>query len=423
MMKLLVTFVALGFFAAFSFYALPAGRVSDAKASANPVTFNKDVAPILHKNCVGCHRPGEVAPMSLMTYKDARPWARALREKVVTRAMPPWHADPQYGEFSNDRRLRQQDIDTLVAWVDQGAKEGNPKDLPAAPRFVEGWNIGKPDMIFSLPQAYPVPATGVVEYKYFTVPTNFTEDRWVQAAEIRPDQRAVVHHIIVFIQIGKDRGPEGQRLLVGYAPGEQPAIYPEGLGRKIPAGASLLFQVHYTPNGTATEDRSYVGLIFCKKPPKQQLFTRPILNDQFVIPPGDPNYRVESSHTFKEDAHIHSLMPHMHWRGKDFQYRVVYPDGTSKVILSVPRYDFSWQSIYALKEPISAPKGTRLECLAHFDNSNRNKYNPDPTKEVRWGDQTWEEMMIGWTSFTWDKELADSKAEGRRPKGEGRGAN
>jgi mono/diheme cytochrome c family protein len=379
----------------------PASRASDKKdeAAGTVVTFSKDVAPIFYKNCVQCHRAGEIAPFSLMTYKDARPWARSIREKVLTREMPPWHADPRYGEFANDRRLNQKDIETIVKWVDQGAKEGDPKDLPPLPKFEEGWNIGKPDLVIYMPQEYIVPASGVVEYKYFVVPTNFKQDMWVQAAEIRPGARSVVHHIIVFVQKGAER-----KLLVGYAPGEQPAIIPKGMGRKIPAGANLIFQVHYTPNGTETRDRSYVGLIFARETPQREVRTRPILNSKFVIPPGHPNYQVESSYTFTEDAHIVALMPHMHLRGKDFEYRITYPDGTSKVILSVPKYNFAWQSYYLLKEPLAAPKGSRIDCIAHFDNSEKNKYNPDPTKEVRWGDQTWEEMMIGWMSYILDKE-------------------
>jgi mono/diheme cytochrome c family protein len=386
--------LTLAFLFALCLIALPAGKASD-----KVVTFSKDVAPIFYKNCVQCHRPGEIAPFSLMTYKDARPWARSIREKVLTREMPPWHADPRYGEFANDRRLSQKDIETIVRWVDQGAKEGDPKDLPPLPKFEEGWNIGKPDLVIYMPEEYTVPASGTVEYKYFVVPTNFKQDMWVQAAEIRPGARSVVHHIIVFVQKGAER-----RLLVGYAPGEQPAIIPKGMGRKIPAGANLVFQVHYTPNGTETKDRSYVGLIFAKETPQREVRTRPILNSKFVIPPGHPNYQVESSYTFTEDAHIIALMPHMHLRGKDFEYRITYPDGTSKVILSVPKYNFNWQSYYLLKEPLAAPKGTRIDCIAHFDNSEKNKYNPDPTKEVRWGDQTWEEMMIGWMSYTLDKE-------------------
>jgi hypothetical protein len=194
-----------------------------------------------------------------------------------------------------------------------------------------------------------------------------------------------------------------QRLLLGYAPGEQPSIAPHGLARRVPAGSQFVFQVHYTPNGVATKDRSMVGIVFAKEPPKRELITRPVLNARFAIPPGDPNYRVESSYTFGRDGQIHSLMPHMHLRGKDFLFKLTYPDGKSKVLLSVPSYDFAWQSYYTLKEPVPVTEGTRLDCIAHFDNSANNKHNPDPTKEVRWGDQTWEEMMIGWIVYSNDR--------------------
>ncbi len=396
MKKALATSISAFLVIAFGVVAMASGP---ADAKKRDVTFNRDVAPIFFNNCVQCHRPGEIAPMSLMSYKDARPWARSIKEKVATGVMPPWHADPHYGNFANDRRLSEKDINTITAWVDQGAKEGIAKDLPAAPQFHEGWNIGKPDVVFYLPQEYPVPASGIVEYKYFKVPTNFKEDKWIQAAEIRPGVRGVVHHIIVFAQ----KANEPQRLLVGYAPGEQPAVISKGLARKIPAGSDLIFQVHYTPNGTEAKDKSYVGFVFAKEPPKAEVVTRPVLNAKFVIPPGDPNYKVESTYTFTQDAHIYSLMPHMHFRGKDFIFKATFPDGSSQTLLSVPKYEFAWQTYYVLKEPLAAPKGTRLDCLAHFDNSEKNRFNPDPKKEVRWGDQTWEEMMIGWMSFTYDK--------------------
>jgi len=404
MKRALSTSVAAIFVAAFCVVATASGP-----ADAKKVTFTKDVAPIFFNNCVQCHRPGEIAPMSLLSYKDARPWARSIKEKVTIGVMPPWHADPHIGEFANDRRLSQKQIETISTWVDQGAPEGNPKDLPPAPKFLDGWNIGKPDAVFYLPQEYNVPASGVVEYKYFKVATGFTEDKWIQAAEIRPGVRGVVHHIIVFAQ----KANEPQRLIVGYAPGEQPAVIAKGLARKIPAGSDLIFQVHYTPNGTEAKDKSYVGFVFAKQMPANEIMTRPVMNARFVIPPGDPSYQVESSYTFTQDAHIQSLMPHMHLRGKDFMFKATFPDGTSKVILSVPKYDFAWQTYYVLKEPLAAPKGTRLDCLAHFDNSEKNKFNPDPKKEVRWGDQTWEEMMIGWMSFTWDKPEVKSQAVNR----------
>ncbi|MBI3654703.1 MAG: cytochrome c [Acidobacteria bacterium] len=408
MKRLLLTTAVAVFLAAVGCFALTEANASDSKKAANAkVTFTKDVAPIFYSKCVECHRAGEIAPMSLMSYKEARPWARSIKEKVVTKVMPPWHADPKHGAFSNDRRLSQKEVETIAAWVDGGALEGNPKELPPTPKFVEGWNIGKPDLIFQMPEACAVPASGVVAYKYFNVPTNFTEDKWVQAAEIRPENRSVVHHIIVFIQT-KGR----QQLLTGWAPGEQPAVMKDGLAKRIPAGATLVFQVHYTPNGKAASDRSYVGLIFAKEKPRNELLVMPVLNMKFVIPAGEANYQVESSYTFKEDAHIRTLMPHMHLRGKDFLYRVTYPDGHSEIILSVPKYDFNWQTYYFLKEPVAAPKGTRVDCLAHFDNSTQNKYNPDATTEVKWGDQTFEEMMIGWMSYTLDKnEVKTGSAE------------
>lgn len=369
--------------------------------SENNVTFTKDVAPIFYKNCTGCHRPGEIAPMSLLTYNDARPWAKSIREKVANREMPPWHADPKYGEWRNDRRISQEAINTILAWVNNGAKEGDPKDLPPMPEYTPGWKIGKPDQTFSAPEQ-SVPAEGVVDYQYLSVPTNFKEDRYITSAEIRSSAHPVVHHVIVFVQEPGATSRLQGKLLVGFAPGEDPAVFRAGFGRKIPAGSNLLFQIHYTPNGTATKDVTTVGLIYAKTPVEHTVVTRPVLQTAFEIPAGHPNYEVKSSFTFNEPAQLYSFMPHMHLRGKDFEYKAVFPDGTSKILLSVPRYDFSWQTYYVLKDPVAVPKGTRIECVAHFDNSTNNKYNPDPTKAVKWGDQTWEEMMIGWMSFVYD---------------------
>jgi hypothetical protein len=390
---------------------MPSSAEDTSKAVDTNVTFTKHVAPIFYKNCTACHRPGEVAPMSLLTYKDARPWARAIREKVVEKQMPPWHADPRHGEWLNDRRMSQEAIDTIAKWVDGGAREGDPKDLPPAPEYTEGWRIGKPDQTFSIPEQ-AVPADGVVSYQYLTVPTNFKEDHWITAAEIRSTGHEVVHHVIVFVQEPGTTRAEG-RLLVGFAPGEQPTVFAPGFAKKVPAGSNLVFQVHYTPNGTANRDISTVGLIYAKTPVKSAVVTRPVLEARFVIPAGDPNYEVKSVYTFSEPAHLYSFMPHMHLRGKDFVYRAVFPDGTSKILLSVPNYDFSWQTYYVTKQPLAMPKGTKIECIAHYDNSTNNKYNPDPTKAVRWGDQTWEEMMIGWISFVYDTPSPAKPAESK----------
>jgi hypothetical protein len=395
-------------------FALTTGGAKDSRTEKRNVTFNKDVAPILYKSCAECHRAGEIAPMSLMAYKEARPWAKAIREQVARKVMPPWHADPNHGSFRNDRRLTQTEIETITAWVDGGAVEGDPKDLPPAPNFVAGWNIGKPDQTFSIPEQ-KIPASGVVAYQYLKVPTGFTEDRWITAAEIRSTGRSAVHHVIVFIKEPGGAGAGeagGQRLLVGTAPGEQPTKFPSGYAKKIPAGSELIFQMHYTPNGEATTDVTTVGLIYAKEQVRHEVHTRPVLNMKFAIPPNDPNYEVKSSYTVTRDSHLTSLMPHMHLRGKDFIYRAVFPDGTTKVLLSVPQYDFNWQTYYVLNQPVALPKGTRIECVAHYDNSTSNKYNPDPSKEVRWGDQTWEEMMIGWISFHYDDAKPATSASG-----------
>ncbi|MGE0887309.1 MAG: cytochrome c [Blastocatellales bacterium] len=375
---------------------------NEGKSAGKEVTFSKDVAPIFFKSCAECHRAGEIAPFSVMSYKEIRPWAKSIKEQVISKEMPPWHADPNHGEWMNDRRLSQTDIDKIVAWVDGGAKEGSPKDLPPAPKFEGGWNIGLPDETFSIPEQN-VPAEGVVAYQYFKVPTNFKEDRWITAAEIRSTGRASVHHVIVFIQDPKNPTRTDGNLLAGFAPGEQPARFPDGFAKRVPAGANLMFQMHYTPNGTATKDVTTIGLKYSKEEPKHQVLTRPVLNTGFKIPAGAPNHEVKSFYTFKEDAHITSYMPHMHLRGKDFEIKAIFPDGTSKILLSVPKYDFNWQTYYVPKSPVAIPQGTKIECTAHFDNSSGNKFNPDPSKEVRWGDQTWEEMMIGWLSYYLDK--------------------
>jgi len=394
--------------------------VSASGPTAARVTFTRDVAPILYNRCVECHRAGEVAPMALITYNETRPWAKSIKQKVVDRSMPPWLASPENTHFKNNRRLSQKEIDTITAWVDAGAPKGSDEDLPAPPKFEEGWAIGKPDAIISLDQEVAVPAEGVIPYKYLTVQTNFNEDKWVQAAEIRAGNRKVVHHIIVYVQepgVKNDQPAEGRGgrgvKLSGFAPGEQPKVFPSGTGRLIKKGSKLTFQMHYTPNGEATTDRSYIGLVFSKTPVQKVALTGTATNSRFVIPPGDGNYEVRSSWTAPDDVRIIDLMPHMHVRGKDFTYTAVYPDGRSEVVLQVPKYDFNWQLLYQFKEPLFLPKGARLDCVAHFDNSGRNKYNPDPTKEVRWGDQTWEEMMIGWFDYILEKENLAERASSK----------
>jgi hypothetical protein len=327
-----------------------------------------------------------------------------IREVVEDRRMPTWHADPRYGHFRNDRSLSAQERATLLAWVDQGTPLGDPKDLPPPKTFPQGWSIGQPDVVFEMPEPYYVPAQGVVAYAYFRIPTNFKEDRWIQAAEARPGDPAVVHHIVVFLRdAARDREPGRRRgpgdHFCGYAPGDLPTVLPEGTAKKIPAGAELFLQVHYTPIGRVRTDRSKVGLIFAKTKPTRQAYTIGIANPDLMIPPGRDNVAVSSELVVPRDMRLVSFMPHMHLRGKEFQYTLTKPGESPQVVLSVPSYDFGWQSYYIMDEPIFLPKGTRIDCLAHFDNSASNPYNPDPTKFVRWGEQTFEEMMIGYVDL------------------------
>jgi hypothetical protein len=352
--------------------------------------------------------------MSLLTYKEARPWAASIAEKVLDKTMPPWLADSHFGKFENARSLSPEEIRTIATWARNGAPEGDPRDLPPAPKFSDGWHIGKPDLVIGLKEDYAVPAAGVIPYQNFRVETTLDEDKWVQAAEVRPGNRAVVHHVIVYMrEPGGPAMPAGRTvvadgkdpLLVGFAPGEQPAVYPLNEAKLLKKGTTLIFQMHYTPNGKATTDRTEIGLVFAKQPPAHKVVTWRALNGSFVIPAGDANHEVTSSWTAPEDVHINIFMPHMHLRGKDFKYTVVYPDGRSEVVLNVPHYDFNWQLVYKLAEPLALPKGSKVECVAHFDNSANNKFNPDPSKDVKWGPQTWEEMMIGWFDYTADKGL------------------
>lgn len=387
---------------------LAALKQRDGEVEVGPVTFASDVAAILQEKCQSCHRPGQVGPFPLLTYDDARRHAATIREVVDDRRMPPWHADPRHGQFENDRSLSARQRATLLAWVDQGTPLGDPKEIPAARTFPEGWTIGTPDAIFELPEPYTVAAQGVLPYQRFVVPTNFQEDRWVQAVEARPGDRSVVHHIIIYVDDhgARKRERRGDSHLGGYAPGDMASIFPAGSAKLIPAGSDLIFEVHYTPIGVVKTDRSSVGLTFAKEPPTRSAVTHPIAQGKFAIPPGDDNHAVESSFTFDRDAHLHGFMPHMHLRGKDFKYTATFPDGRSEVLLSVPAYDFAWQSSYRLAEPRAMPKGTRIDCIAHFDNSSKNPANPDPTKTVKWGDQTFEEMMIGYIEYVDDEPIS-----------------
>jgi hypothetical protein len=383
------------------------------------VTFAKDISRILQNKCQTCHHAGTAAPFTLANFDDAVHWSSTIREVIKDNRMPPWHADPHFGTFSNDRRLPKEEKAAILAWIEGGMPMGDKRDLPAPRTFAAGWVIGKPDVIFELPEEQTVPATGVVPYQYFVTPTNFKEDVWVEAAEARPGNRAVVHHIIVSYRDPKLNGRQngrgiGDGSVAGTAPGDMPLILPPGVAVRIPAGAELVWQMHYTPNGKEAKDKSQVGLIFYKgkEPPKRFAQTKGAMNTNFVIPPGDSNHKVESDWLVPRDLLLLSFMPHMHLRGKDFKYVAEYPDGHSETILNVPHYDFAWQTSYRLANPLRLPKGTKIHCTAHFDNSVANPANPDAKKEVTWGDQTWEEMMIGWFDYVWEQPEKDALVEG-----------
>ena len=391
---------------------MAAGPASSASASTAPApTFSKDIAPLLFNRCAECHRPGAMAPMSLLTYEDARPWAKAIKAKVVKREMPPWGADPKVGRFANDPSLSQAEIDLIAAWADAGAPEGKRADLPPAPHFTEGWSIGKPDYVFTMIEPFKVPADGTVPYVYITIPTNLKEDIWIRGVELKPSDRRVVHHIISDLVEGDgkpvDPAPKPTRDrtrkevgggLGGLVPGRLYGLYEEGVARKIPAGADIVLQMHYTTIGEPVTDQTQIGVVLAKEPPTRLRAGGggQIPNVMFAIPPGHSNYEVVAKQTINRDTYLSTMYPHMHVRGKDVSYTIVYADGREEVVLNVPKYDFNWQLNYRLAEPKFIPKGSTLLIKAHYDNSKDNPFNPDPAATVRWGDQTWEEMLIGY---------------------------
>lgn len=378
----------------------PAGKPGSPRS-----TFHRDVEPIFQKRCVECHRPGEIGPFSLLKYEKAKSSAKQIKEVVVRRRMPPWHADPKFGEWKNDRRLSNQEVDTIAAWADAGAPEGDPKDAPAPRKFTDGWQIGAPDAMYTIPRKERVPAEGTLPYRNLFVPTGLKEDRWVQAVEIRPSARQVVHHVLAFVIFPLNRLSEQPKIdgLNGYVgifvPGEGPTVFPEGMGKYLPAGATIAFQIHYTTTGEAADDQTQIGFLWAKKPPKLEVITHSVTNTAIRIPAGAADHAQEASYTFTHDARILSFLPHMHVRGKAFKYVAVASDGREEVLLDIPRYDFNWQTCYRLKEPRLVKKGTTIRALARYDNSKGNPANPDPTKDVKWGQQTWEEMLVGYLDY------------------------
>jgi hypothetical protein len=430
-----------------SFAALAAG----ATTSMSHVTFNRDVLPIVQKHCQECHRPNQIAPMSFLSYQETRPWAKAMKAAVLTKKMPPWFADPNYGHFSEEslRRLSPAEIETIAAWADNGAPEGDAKDKPAPRKFAaDGWSI-QPDIVFAMPRAYEIPATGTIEYTEVVIPTGFTKDTWVSAAEILPSNRAYVHHMQAYIR------PPGSSWLKEANPGEfyvptlhkrdangfstgviggdkqnpqndseqpdstsrywQLAVYVPGIDPQnfalsdsallIPAGSDLVLEIHYTTNGKAASDLTRIGMVLAKHPTKYRYLTLVDANGKFTIPAGDPNYEITAEATFAVDTQLVWLQPHMHFRGRDMEMRLIYPDGRLETILKVPHYSFLWQLGYDEEKPLPIPKGTKMVVIGHMDNSPNNPYNPNPQVAVPHGDQSWEEMMEGWFAVIVDKDI------------------
>jgi hypothetical protein len=409
---------------------------ANAQAPKSAPLFYRDIVPILQKNCQSCHRSGEIGPMPLLDYESVRPWAKAIKTSVVSRKMPPWFADPKYGHFANDRRLGDAEIARISEWVDAGAPEGDPKDKPVPAKFPDGWNL-QPDEIFQMPEPYAVPAKDALSYVYVVIPTGFTRDTWVKAAEIRPGARSVVHHALAVVrppgsQWMKDAKPfvpyipppdaqdgarpderkEGEskpdardpqaspvnesfELLAAYSPGMQAQRFDMDHSAKlIPAGSDIVLQLHYTANGkTSVPDQTRVGIEITREFPRKRFMSAVANSWNWTIPPGDPNFEAKGRLTFGEPVELVFLQPHLHLRGKDMTVNLTYPDGKTETLLSVPRYDFNWQIVYYLEKPLMLPQGTKVEVTAHWDNSANNPFNPDPTKAIRWGNQSWDEML------------------------------
>ncbi len=438
------------------------GRVRKANEKSE-VTYSNQIARIFQSHCLECHRPGRIGPFEMTSYEEVVGWGEMIREVVDLGRMPPWHADPQHGKFANDMRLSDTDKQLIKTWVDNGCPQGDPKNLPAPRQFVDGWEIGEPDqVVYMRAEPVDVPAEGVIDYHHYIADPGWTEDKWIAAAEAKPSSLDTVHHILVFIQppgadsqratAGADGGPaaqndsaddasgkerKGQRrggfggrrnrggegvgigsgsLIAGYAPGMNPMFASDGTtAMRVKAGSKLIFQVHYTPNGTPAKDRSYVGFKFAD-PAKVKYAARStsVVNALFSIPPGNENYEATAETSFESNTLITCFTPHMHTRGKSFRYDVTYPDGKQEVLLKVPAYDFNWQTTYHLSEPKLMPKGTKLLCTAHWDNSEGNLSNPDPTKTVTWGSQTFEEMMIGFYVEVFPKDEVPAAPSGAR---------
>ena len=431
--------------------SLPVASIGSATAADEKPAYS-DVEPILREHCQGCHQPGEVAPMSLRTYDEVRPWARAIRRAVASRAMPPWFADPAIGTFRNDPRLSDAEIETVVSWVEGGAPHGPGPEAGAAsaPREIREhdpqWLIGSPDLIVEMPEPFVVPAEGTVEYVYIRMPTELSEDRWIHALEVQPGARSVVHHIDLLVcargceadgdlaalepgvatqlagspitekpRLRRESSVDGDDLefLASFLPGGRPLQLPPGTARRLAAGSELIFNIHYTPNGEAVRDQSRVGFVFGPRP-ERRVVSFFLDNWTFWIPAGDSDYELTSSAWLARDVELLGLTPHMHFRGKSAEIVVQRPSSPPESLLSVPRYDFNWQITYLLDQPKRLPAGSRIDTVLHWDNSAGNPYNPDPTRDVPWGRQTTDEMASVFVTLSVPPEVEPSEVFDRR---------
>lgn len=397
-----------------------------ADTSANP-TFTKDIAPILYERCANCHRSGDIAPMSLLTYEQVRPWSAAIKQSVTQRRMPPWFADPHYGKFRNDRRLTETQIATVTTWVNAGSPKGDDKDMPPLPSFTEGWSFNRPpDLIIEMPLEVKVQAKGVLDLQNYYVKVPFTEETFVEAVELRPGNRRVVHHSIVNIaEIPEALEPKalltgekhGRILwkLIGQAPGKGAESHWPGVAKRIMPGTYFEFNMHYTPTGKEETDRTKMGIWFSKEKIHHEVITTLAASEIYRegkliaradlpnIPANDDNWPIVGVMRVPDDITIYSLSPHMHFRGKDMQYSVKYPDGRDEVLLNVPKYNYEWQLNYEFASPPKIPAGSVITVRAHYDNSPNNPKNPTPDQEVVWGQQSWNEMFVPWIEYSVDK--------------------
>ncbi len=394
------------------------GRVNRS-GTRGQVTYSRDIAPILQKRCVSCHRRGQIGPFALTSYGRATAWAETMREVLEQDRMPPWHANPLYGRFANDARMPAEEKELIYTWIRAGMPQGDPKDLPKPVQYSDDWRIPKPDLVLTMPTSFTLPAEGLVDYQYFEVDPDFTEDKWIQAAEMRPGNCSVVHHGLIFLRppdFGKPvaAGILGSVNLTGMSPGSDPLILPKGMAKRVPAGWKIIFQMHYTTTGSEQVDQSQLGLVFADpQTVKHEVATNMVADFNLWIPPRAAEYWYSSSYQIPENVWLLSLRPHMHVRGKSFRYEAFYPDGGHEILLDVPRYDFNWQTTYRLLEPKVLPKGTTIRCTAQFDNSIFNPANPNPDVVVAWGEQSFDEMMIGYLDLALiDQDLAKGARSG-----------